>query len=34
MNQIAEDGIAAHWLYKENGEFEKVSKDDSALQLA
>jgi GTP pyrophosphokinase len=31
MNQIAEDGIAAHWLYKENGEFEKVSRDDSAL---
>ena len=31
MNQIAEEGIAAHWLYKENGELEKSSTDDSTL---
>jgi GTP pyrophosphokinase len=31
MNQVAEEGIAAHWLYKENSEGEKPSKDDSAL---
>ena len=30
MNQVAEEGIAAHWLYKENNG-EKPSKDDSAL---
>jgi GTP pyrophosphokinase len=31
MDQIAEEGIAAHWLYKENGELEKSSTDDSTL---
>lgn len=30
MNQIAEDGIAAHWLYKD-GKENKVTKDDKAL---
>lgn len=29
MNQVAEDGIAAHWLYKSNN--EDMSKDDKAL---
>jgi GTP diphosphokinase / guanosine-3',5'-bis(diphosphate) 3'-diphosphatase len=31
MNQVAEDGIAAHWLYKENGDTKPLSKDESAL---
>ncbi len=31
MNQVAEEGIAAHWLYKENGESKTLSKDESAL---
>lgn len=30
MNQVAEDGIAAHWLYKD-GEGDSPSKDDKAL---
>ena len=29
MNQVAEDGIAAHWLYKSGG--KEMSKDDKAL---
>jgi GTP pyrophosphokinase len=29
MNQVAEDGIAAHWLYKSNE--KEMSKDDKAL---
>jgi len=29
MNQVAEDGIAAHWLYKSND--KEMSKDDKAL---
>ncbi len=29
MNQVAEDGIAAHWLYKSGD--EEMSKDDKAL---
>jgi len=29
MNQVAEDGIAAHWLYK--GNEKEMSKDDKAL---
>jgi GTP pyrophosphokinase len=31
MNQTAEEGIAAHWLYKENGDGEKITKDDRTL---
>jgi GTP pyrophosphokinase len=31
MNQVAEEGIAAHWLYKEDGGTEKVSRDDRSL---
>jgi GTP diphosphokinase / guanosine-3',5'-bis(diphosphate) 3'-diphosphatase len=31
MNQVAEEGIAAHWLYKENGDPKKTTKDDSTL---
>jgi GTP pyrophosphokinase len=31
MNQVAEEGIAAHWLYKENGDAKKTNKDDSTL---
>jgi GTP diphosphokinase / guanosine-3',5'-bis(diphosphate) 3'-diphosphatase len=31
MNQTAEEGIAAHWLYKENGYGEKITKDDRTL---
>jgi GTP diphosphokinase / guanosine-3',5'-bis(diphosphate) 3'-diphosphatase len=31
MNQVAEEGIAAHWLYKEDGGKEKVSQDDRSL---
>jgi GTP diphosphokinase / guanosine-3',5'-bis(diphosphate) 3'-diphosphatase len=31
MNQTAEEGIAAHWLYKTNGEAEKLTKDDTTL---
>jgi GTP pyrophosphokinase len=30
MNQVAEDGIAAHWLYKD-GEGAAISRDDKAL---
>lgn len=29
MNQVAEDGVAAHWLYKNNA--TEMSKDDKAL---
>ncbi len=31
MNQVAEEGIAAHWLYKEEGGSGKVSRDDRSL---
>ena len=31
MNQVAEEGIAAHWLYKENSESDKPSTNDRAL---
>lgn len=31
MNQVAEDGIAAHWLYKDGTEKSTLTKDDKAL---
>lgn len=31
MNQIAEDGIAAHWLYKSGKDHRYLTKDDFAL---
>ncbi len=31
MNHVAEDGIAAHWLYKEEGDAKNISKDDRSL---
>jgi guanosine-3',5'-bis(diphosphate) 3'-pyrophosphohydrolase len=31
MNRVAEDGIAAHWLYKEEGSGKNVSRDDRSL---
>ena len=31
MNQIAEEGIAAHWVYKEEGGGTTVSRDDRSL---
>ncbi len=31
MNQTAEDGVAAHWLYKSGEQIKELSKDDKAL---
>ncbi|MDR3012832.1 MAG: bifunctional (p)ppGpp synthetase/guanosine-3',5'-bis(diphosphate) 3'-pyrophosphohydrolase [Chitinispirillales bacterium] len=31
MNKTAEEGIAAHWLYKDGGLADEISKDDKAL---
>ncbi|MDR2577801.1 MAG: bifunctional (p)ppGpp synthetase/guanosine-3',5'-bis(diphosphate) 3'-pyrophosphohydrolase [Chitinispirillales bacterium] len=32
MNKTAEDGVAAHWLYKDSGAVREISKDDKALE--